>query len=161
MTNFVEMLTNGLPQPPETSSQDGETLRELRATKVVTKPWGQERWLVAHETPFAFKVIVLRAGHRTSLQYHCEKEEANLVISGAGRLLVAEKPGLPLETLALTPGSVFHIQPGVVHRVEATIDLVFVEASTPHVDDVVRLEDDSGRGDGRLASEHSSRRSAQ
>jgi mannose-6-phosphate isomerase len=42
-------------------------------------------------------------------------------------------------------GDVFHITPGTVHRVVATSELVILEVSTPHLDDVVRLEDRYGR----------------
>jgi mannose-6-phosphate isomerase len=33
-----------------------------------------------------------------------------------------------------------------VHRMEAVTDVDILEASTPHLDDVVRLEDRYGRG---------------
>jgi mannose-6-phosphate isomerase len=41
-----------------------------------------------------------------------------------------------------------------VHRVEAITDLILVEVSTPELDDVVRIEDDMGRGSGRIEAEH-------
>jgi mannose-6-phosphate isomerase len=99
-------------------------------------------------------VIALRGGRRTSLQYHRQKEEANLVVSGEGRLLLADCVGAPLHERPLAPGVIAHIHPGVVHRVEAVTDLVMIEVSTPHLDDVIRIADDLGRGDGRIASEH-------
>jgi len=43
------------------------------------------------------------------------------------------------------PGDAFHYAPGTVHRVTAIEDTLIVEVSTPHLDDVVRLEDRYGR----------------
>jgi quercetin dioxygenase-like cupin family protein len=42
-------------------------------------------------------------------------------------------------------GAAFHYQPGTVHRVTAIEDTTILEVSTPHLDDVVRLEDLYGR----------------
>jgi mannose-6-phosphate isomerase len=43
------------------------------------------------------------------------------------------------------PGAAFHYAPGTVHRVTAIEDTTILEVSTPHLDDVVRLEDLYGR----------------
>jgi hypothetical protein len=37
------------------------------------------------------------------------------------------------------------MRPGTVHRVKALEDTTILEVSTPHLDDVVRLEDSYGR----------------
>jgi hypothetical protein len=37
-----------------------------------------------------------------------------------------------------------------VHRVEAVEDADLLEASTPHLDDLVRLQDRYGRGAGQI-----------
>jgi mannose-6-phosphate isomerase len=42
-------------------------------------------------------------------------------------------------------GDSIRIPPGTVHRMEAVTDVDILEASTPHLDDVVRLEDRYGR----------------
>jgi trehalose 6-phosphate synthase len=55
----------------------GVDLLQLRDAKLVRKGWGDERWLVHEGAPFAFKVIRLEAGQRTSLQLHRRKHEAN------------------------------------------------------------------------------------
>jgi mannose-6-phosphate isomerase class I len=60
------------------------------------------------------------------------------------------------EIIDLTPGVVFHVRPGFVHRVVATTDLEFMEASTTELDDVIRLQDDQGRTHGKIVSEHTS-----
>jgi len=43
------------------------------------------------------------------------------------------------------PGAAFRYRPGTVHRVTALEDTTILEVSTPHLDDVVRLEDQYGR----------------
>ena len=48
----------------------------------------------------------------------------------------------------------FNVTPGHVHRVIATTDLEFMETSTTELDDVIRLQDDTGRTHGRISHEH-------
>ena len=45
----------------------------------------------------------------------------------------------------ISAGAAFHYEPGTVHRVTAIEDTTILEVSTPHLDDVVRLEDAYGR----------------
>jgi dTDP-glucose pyrophosphorylase len=40
------------------------------------------------------------------------------------------------------------------HRVIAISDLILQEVSPPEVDDVIRIEDDANRPDGKIESEH-------
>ena len=40
------------------------------------------------------------------------------------------------------------------HRIITLEDVILLESSTPEVDDVIRIEDDTLRGDGRIESEH-------
>jgi len=136
---------------------DGLTISDLHATKRVRKGWGEERWLVAENSPFGFKVIHVKAGERTSLQYHEKKEEANLILRGEGTLYFADRVGNEILTRALLPGDIVHVRPGAVHRIEASTDITLVEVSTPELDDVIRLSDDFGRGNGRISAEHESR----
>ena len=48
------------------------------------------------------------------------------------------------------PGAAFHFAPGTVHRIRAIEDTTILEVSTPHLDDIVRLEDLYGRADEAL-----------
>jgi mannose-6-phosphate isomerase len=120
--------------------------------KTVEKPWGRELWLELNEH-YCYKRIFLRAGSRTSLQRHRQKVETNYVVEGKGVLLLEHRDGGFVEQL-LGPGDVFTIRPPRAHRVTASTDLVLQEVSTPEVDDVIRLEDDAGRPNGRIDSEH-------
>jgi mannose-6-phosphate isomerase-like protein (cupin superfamily) len=48
----------------------------------VEKPWGEELW-VAHNEHYAFKIIRVNKGTRTSLQYHRLKRETIYIDEGA------------------------------------------------------------------------------
>jgi mannose-6-phosphate isomerase-like protein (cupin superfamily) len=110
----------------------------------VEKPWGWE--LIWADTElYVGKILFLRAGHSLSLQFHKEKEESWYVESGRGRLELGEAGQGILDTEVIGPGAAFHYRPGTVHRVTALEDLTILEVSTPHLDDVVRLEDAYGR----------------
>lgn len=120
--------------------------------KTVVKPWGKEEW-IAHNDFYALKLITLNKGYRTSLHYHDEKHETYYV--DRGRVLSwLENASGAIEKREVPAGSVVEIVPGKSHRVEAVEDTVIIEVSTPHLDDVIRVEDDFGRGNGRIASEH-------
>ena len=49
----------------------------------------------------------------------------------------------------------FNVKPPRKHRVIAKTDLILQEVSTPEVDDVIRIEDDNNRTDGKIEEEHS------
>jgi mannose-6-phosphate isomerase-like protein (cupin superfamily) len=108
-------------------------------------PWGEECW-IAHTDRYAGKLLVLKAGHRLSLQYHERKHEAQYIESGRIKytLGASDRPGEHTEVTA-GAGSVVILPPGAVHRLEALEDARIFEVSTPDLDDVVRIEDDYGR----------------
>lgn len=141
------------PGGPAGDLPAGIDIGTVDSAKCVAKRWGEERWLVQGDAPFVMKVIRIRAGTRTSLQFHRRKEEANLVLSGHARLHWRTADGRD-SACDLEPGNVVHIANAAVHRVEAVTDVTMVEVSTPEVDDVVRVSDDWGRPDGRIDSEH-------
>ena len=49
------------------------------------------------------------------------------------------------EKIEMKPGDSIHVLPKTVHRMTAIEDCDVLEASTPELDDVVRLEDRYGR----------------
>lgn len=109
----------------------------------VEKPWGFEL-IWAHTSRYVGKLLHINAGQALSYQFHRQKEETIYVLSGTLRLHVSEDDSPP-RVLELAPGAVFHIRTGLRHRFEATGDVELLEASTPELDDVVRLEDRYGR----------------
>ena len=109
----------------------------------VEKPWGWE--LVWAETEdYVGKLLFVKTGESLSLQYHEVKDESWLVREGRATLELG-RVGEELVPLEITPGDAFRFEPGTVHRVTALEDLLVIEVSTPHLDDVVRLEDRYGR----------------
>ncbi|MBI4581616.1 MAG: cupin [Planctomycetes bacterium] len=111
--------------------------------KIVEKPWGRELW-IAHTDKYALKIIEVKQGTRSSLQYHVRKHEHIYV--DAGRLQVEwENDQGWMEVLTLEPGAVIENKPGRKHRVTAIEDVRLIEVSTPELDDVVRVEDDYQR----------------
>jgi mannose-6-phosphate isomerase len=111
--------------------------------KRVEKPWGHELWW-ASTSLYAGKLLHVKAGHRLSLQLHREKDESSYVLSG--RLLLSRgTTGEGLRREEVGPGFAWRVEPGIVHSIEAIEDSEVLEVSTPHLDDVVRLEDRYGR----------------
>ena len=110
----------------------------------VEKPWGYEL-IWAHTDLYVGKILFVRAGHSLSLQFHNEKDESWYVQSGRAELELGEAGQGILNTEVIGAGASFHYAPGTVHRVTALEDTTILEVSTPHLDDVVRLEDRYGR----------------
>lgn len=104
------------------------------------KPWGHEDLLV--RGPYVLKRLYVRGGRRLSLQYHERKVETLVVVSGEAEILLDGVLG------RYGPGDIVHVPAGAVHRIGAAEgDVELLEASTPELEDVVRLEDDYGRSD--------------
>jgi mannose-6-phosphate isomerase len=110
----------------------------------VEKPWGHELIWALTET-YCGKVLFVRAGHALSLQFHRQKDESWLVQAGRVKLELGRAGEKTLKEEVIGPGAAFHYAPGTVHRVTALVDTTILEVSTPHLDDVVRLEDAYGR----------------
>ncbi len=111
--------------------------------KRVEKPWGYEL-IWAHTDRYVGKILHIKAGESLSLQYHERKDETIHVLHGRMVFLVGGSEA-ELERVELEEGMSFRIQPGTRHRMEAISDCDLLEASTPDLDDVVRIEDRYGR----------------
>lgn len=111
--------------------------------KIVEKPWGRELW-VAHTEKYALKIIEIKKGTRSSLQYHVHKHEHIYVDQGVLQVEWENDSG-EMEIGILKPGEVIENKPGRKHRSTAIEDVRLLEVSTPELDDVVRLEDDYRR----------------
>ncbi len=130
--------------------------------KVVTKPWGKEIWINHPLQNFSLKEIHINAGTKTSLQYHQYKTETNLIFQGTSKLYFKSNPQKQndaitaddLGEMILNQGDVMHVTPNHIHRLEAMTELILLEASTNHLDDVIRIQDDFKRTHGRIESEH-------
>ena len=108
----------------------------------VAKPWGYEL-IWARTDRYVGKILHIEPGHVLSLQYHNRKDESIYVL--AGEIVLRIEQGDTLIERRMAQGDAFHIQPKVVHQFEAVVSSDLLEASTPELDDVVRLKDRYGR----------------
>jgi quercetin dioxygenase-like cupin family protein len=111
--------------------------------QVIEKPWGREEVIEINDR-YMMKKLTMWAGHRCSLQYHNIKRETIYVLSGQLRIYSGPAQD-KLDSRDYGPGDAITLPPGVVHRMEAVEDSTYLEASTPEMDDVVRLLDDYKR----------------
>ena len=107
------------------------------------KPWGYEL-LYALTDKYAGKIIFVKKRQRLSLQYHQEKHETIYLFQGQALLEIEAFDGR-MEKRTFYPGQSVKVPPFTKQRVEAVEDTIFLEVSTPELDDVIRLEDDYGR----------------
>ena len=114
------------------------------ASRRVEKPWGWEL-IWAEADAYVGKILFVRSGHSLSLQFHRQKDESWYVESGRAELELGDAGQSVLNNEVITAGACFHFPAGTVHRVTALEHTTIVEVSTPHLDDVVRLEDSYGR----------------
>lgn len=108
----------------------------------VDKPWGYELvW--ARTDKYVGKILHVKAGHVLSLQYHNRKDETMHVLTG--ELILRTQPGDTLLARPFKAGESVHIPPTLIHQIEAVVDTDVLEASSPELDDLVRLQDRYGR----------------
>ena len=124
----------------------------LNKSKTIFKPWGKEVWLELNDK-YCYKRIYINAGTKTSYQYHEQKLETNFIIEGTAEVWLENDEGI-IEKKIMKAGEYFTVEPPKKHRVIAITDIILQEVSTPEVDDVIRISDDSGRGDGKINHEH-------
>jgi mannose-6-phosphate isomerase len=113
----------------------------------VAKPWGYEL-IWAKTDRYAGKILHIDKGQALSLQYHTVKDETLCLLSGALQVEIGDHEA-SLQSLRLSPGESIHLPPGRRHRLVALEECDVLEASTPELDDVVRLADRYGRAPSR------------
>ena len=111
--------------------------------KIIEKPWGKEEVIEINEH-YMVKKLTMWKGHRCSLQYHNQKKETIYVLSG--QLKIHSGPSENELTVKIYgPNDTITLLPGTIHRMEGVEDCVYLEASTPQMEDVVRIQDDYDR----------------
>jgi len=108
----------------------------------VDKPWGHEI-IWARAERYVGKILHIEPGHVLSLQYHNQKDESIYVLTG--EIILRIQQGETLIERRVRAGEAFHIPPKLIHQIEAVTVTDLLEASTPELDDVVRLKDRYGR----------------
>lgn len=114
--------------------------KSLKKTYTEKRPWGSFTQFIKNE-PATVKIIVVKPGQSLSLQYHHDREEFWVVLSGVGSVVVGKKKYVAKE------GKTFVVPPKTLHRISATTALSILEIATGHFDetDIVRVEDVYGR----------------
>ena len=110
----------------------------------VVKPWGHET-IWAHTDRYVGKILHVKAGEKLSIQYHERKDETVYLLRGEMKYWVQLPGDTELRDQRLVAGQSFRITPHTIHSIEAVTDIDVLEASTPELDDVVRLNDRYGR----------------
>jgi mannose-6-phosphate isomerase len=128
--------------PVSDAQQQDRPASGHREVRTVTKPWGHET-IWAHTDRYVGKILHIKAGEALSVQYHERKDETVHLLRG--ELLYRVEIDGELRDVRLQQGESFRIVPGTVHQMEAVTDCDVLEASTPELDDVVRLSDRYGR----------------
>jgi mannose-6-phosphate isomerase-like protein (cupin superfamily) len=115
------------------------------AQSVGVRPWGTEDLLALVTEQFSVKRLKIKAGSKGGLQYHRFKDEVAIIITG--QMLIRYDLGDKiLKEKIINAGEVVHFPPGLVHQEEAITDCEIIEASSPHFNDRVRMEEYYGFG---------------
>ena len=115
------------------------------AQSVGERPWGTEDLLALVSKQFSVKRLKIKAGNKGGLQYHRFKDEVAIMISG--QMLIRYDLGDKiLQEKIVKAGEVVHFPTGLVHQEESITDCEIIEASSPHFNDRVRVEENYGFG---------------
>ncbi len=125
---------------------DRDATQTLRAAAAEMRPWG--RWTVLGEGDgYKVKRIEVNPGHRLSLQRHHHRSEHWIVVSGNAKVVVGDR----VEHVRAQEST--FVPAGTSHRIEnpGPLPLIIIEIQSGSYlgeDDIIRLQDDYGRGDG-------------
>ena len=111
--------------------------------QVIEKPWGREEVIEINDK-YMVKKLTMWKDHRCSLQTHNYKKETIYVLSGKLNITSGLTEDRLIEKIYVEGDSIT-ISPGTIHRMTGIEDSVYLEASTPEINDVVRLVDDYER----------------
>jgi mannose-6-phosphate isomerase len=104
-----------------------------------SRDWGEEVLVALIPKKISLKILLIKKGKKGGLQYHHKKNECGYIISGKLKINFDNGKG-KLTYKILKKGDSFHFPPGAIHQEEAITNCKIVEASTPHYNDRVRVE---------------------
>ena len=107
------------------------------------RQWGKEDLLVLISKKLSLKRIVINKNKKGGLQYHHKKNECGYIIKGKLKIKYDDGSGF-LKQKVLNKGNFFHFPPGLVHQEIALSNCEILEASSPHFNDRVRVENKYG-----------------
>ena len=102
--------------------------------------WGKEELLVLIPGILTLKRLLIKKGRKGGLQYHRKKNECGYLVRGKLKIKYDNGSGI-IKTKVITKGKSFHFSPKGVHQEIALTDCEIIEASTPHFNDRVRVEE--------------------
>ena len=112
----------------------------LKSKNLGYRNWGTETLLALIPKKLSLKILKIKKGKSGGLQYHNKKNECGYILSGKLLLRFDNGDGT-LQEKILYPGDSFHFPPKSVHQEEAITKCTIVEASSPHFNDRVRVEE--------------------
>ncbi|MBI1839185.1 MAG: phosphomannose isomerase type II C-terminal cupin domain [Candidatus Colwellbacteria bacterium] len=109
--------------------------------KSTKKPWGMFYDFAESKGKWHLKAIVIKKGHRLSLQRHVRRSELWIIAEGKVRIQKGE------EVIKAKPKESFFIPKNETHRVYALSDAILIEVSfgSHNEKDITRVADDYGR----------------
>ena len=111
---------------------------------IVPKPWGHET-IWAHTDRYVGRGSTSTPDTRSPFSITIARTRPSDLLAGGMIYRVRSAEGDALVDVRLRPGESYRNVPGTVHQMEAVTDCDMLEASTPDLDDVVRLSDRYGR----------------
>jgi len=107
------------------------------------RDWGEETLVAVIPNTLTLKILKIDKGNKGGLQFHRLKQEAGLLLSG--KLLIRyENASGELKERTISEGQAFVFPKGAIHQEQAIEDCVIIEASSPHLNDRVRVEKSFG-----------------
>ena len=102
---------------------------------IVEKGWGYEE--ILRNTPlYCAKILHVNRGKEMSWHYHKLKDETFYVETGSVTLFYGHDADITkAHVTILIPGDMFHISPGLIHKLRGIENSRVFEFSTQHFDD--------------------------
>ena len=110
-----------------------------KAKSVGKRPWGKEEMLVVIPGVLTLKKLTIKKSRKGGLQYHRLKNECGILLSGKLQVNYFKKKK-KIVSRVLRSGQCFHFPPGSIHQEIALEKCLIIEASSPHLNDRVRVE---------------------
>ena len=111
----------------------------MKINQKIIKPWGYEI-LIEKNKFYSVKKLFMKKGHRCSLQLHKKKIETITCLKGQLFVQINKKK------FVLKKNDTITVKPKQIHRMFAPKkDCLYMESSSNHLTDVVRIEDDYSR----------------
>lgn len=111
-------------------------------SNTIRKPWGYEQ-IIEHNNKYMVKKLFMKKDNRCSLQYHNYKIETIYILEGRLKIYFGSINNLKYKVF--NKDNFITLDKKVVHRMAALTNCYYLESSTPHLKDVIRISDDYNR----------------